>query len=115
MRVAIVGSEGIEGLNTLYVYMDRFIKLHGSKNLTIVAESMGDVAVEVEKFCYARGFNFINLPLQKFQDSYLFISNVDKVLAFLDANDKRLTPFLRKFRRSGVPVMSIVTNEEIDV
>lgn len=112
MRLAIVGSESIQDANGLYLLIDRFIYHHGSKNLTIISESLGEVARVVEKFAYARGYNFINLPFKKVEDVPPFLSNVDKVLAFVEEGDLRLESMLKRSRKNGIPVMTIRTNEE---
>jgi len=113
MRVGIVGSEGMKGREGLYLLVDRFIYHHGSKNLTIVSESAGEVAGVVEKYCYTRGLNFINLPYRNTQDIPLFLSNIDRLLAFKNEEDGRLIPLLYKARKNGVSVMTITTSGEI--
>jgi len=113
MRLAIVGSENLKDITGVSVLIDRFIFHHGSKNLTLVSDVAGDVAREVEKFAYARGYNFISLPFQKLTDCGLFFSNVDKALAFVIPDDHNLIYLLKRARKSGIAVMTIDVSGEI--
>ena len=107
MRIGIIGSKTLPDSLPYWKVVDNFFKEFSIKNPTVVLENSGTVSEEVVKFTYSRGYDTIALPVNNLNDIDAFIANTDRIICFIDKDDKYLISFQKRARRKHVQVMLI--------
>lgn len=105
MRLAIVGSEHVDDRVFLFKSINNFLKEFSIENPTIILRDEGKFSKLIANYIYQRGWDIIAIPVNTIDQMNTFNSCTDRILSFVDEEDKNMMSFLKKARKSNVGVV----------